>query len=89
MTYGEMLGGAFGVLGLPLPPAKKFSQKWYCTDCYDTSKSEALLHYQKKTFDDFRRDMAKTVLGPPSPIVVPLMRYFIGPVFGRIIVRLL
>ena len=89
MTYGEMLGGAFGVLGLPVPPAKKFSQKWYCTDWYDTSRSEDLLHYQRKNFDDFRREMAKTVLGPPSPVVIPLMRYFIGPVFGRIIVRLL
>jgi len=89
MTYRDMLGGAFRVLGLPLPPAAKFSQTAYCVDWYDTSVSQELLHYQTKTFEDFRRDMGKTVVGPLSPVVVPLMRYFVGPVLGRVIVRFL
>jgi len=89
MTYRDMLGGAFGVLGLPLPPARKFSQTPYCVDWYDTSASQELLQYQTRTFDDFRRDLAKTVIGPLSPMVVPLMRYFVGPVFGRFVVRFL
>jgi hypothetical protein len=48
-----------------------------------------LLRYQRKTFGDFRREMAKTVLGPLSPIAVPLMRCLIGPALGRLIVRFL
>jgi nucleoside-diphosphate-sugar epimerase len=87
MTYKDILGGALGVLGLPLPPARKFSQTPYCVDWYDTSASQELLRYQTKTFDDFRRDLGRTIAGPLSPVVVPVMRYFIGPVFGRIIVR--
>jgi nucleoside-diphosphate-sugar epimerase len=89
MTYGQMLGGALGVLGLPLPPAGRFSRKWYCTDWYDTDESEALLRYQRKTFADFRHELTRTALGPLSPIAVPLMRYLIGPILGRLIVRLL
>lgn len=89
MTYRDMLGGTFGVVGLPLPPARKFSQTPYCVDWYDTAGSQELLRYQTKTYDAFRRDLARTIAGPASPVVVPLMRYLIGPVFGRIIVRFL
>lgn len=89
MTYKDMLGGAFGTLGLPLPPARKFSQEPYCVDWYDTVGSQEMLHYQTKTYDDFRRDLARNIAGPISPAVVPLMRYFIGPIFGRLVVRLL
>ena len=89
MTYGDMLGGAFGVLGLPLPPARKFSRQPYCVDWYDTVGSQELLRYQTKTYDDFRRDLARNIAGPLSPAVVPLMRYLVGPVFGRVIIRFL
>jgi UDP-glucose 4-epimerase len=89
MTYKDMLGGAFGVVGLPLPPALKFSQTPYCVDWYDTAESQKLLRYQTRTYADFRRDLSRTIVGPLSPAVVPLMRYLIGPVFGRLIVRFL
>ena len=89
MVYRDILGGAFGPLGLPLPPAHKFSKVPYCIDWYDTAESQALLDYQRKSFEQFCMDLRRNVAGPFSFIVVPLMRYFIGPVFGRIIVRLL
>jgi UDP-glucose 4-epimerase len=89
MTYGEMLGGALAVLGLPLPPERRFSSKWYCTDWYDTRKSQALLRYQRKSFDDYCRELDRTVLGPLSFVLVPIMRRLLGPVLGRLIVRLL
>jgi len=89
MTYGQMLAAALGVLGLPLPPERRFSSAWYCCDWYETERSESLLHYQRKTFDDFLREMAGTVLGPLSPLLVPLMRRVVGPLLGRWIVRLL
>ena len=88
MTYGDVLRGALAVLGLPVPPAHKFSQEPYCIDWYDTRKAQELLDFQQKTFADFRRDMARDFSRRYSPLFVPLMRYFIGPVFGRIIVRL-
>jgi UDP-glucose 4-epimerase len=89
MIYGGMLGGALAALGLPLPPARRFSRTPYCIDWYDTSRSQALLNYQQKTFADFCRDIQRSVAGPLSPIVAPLLRYFIGPVFGWLIVRLI
>ena len=89
MLYGDVLGRALGVLGLPLPPASKFSQRPYCTDWYDTSKAQELLQFQQKTLADFCEDLKRDFSRRYSPLFVPSMRYFVGPVFGRIIVRLL
>ena len=89
MTYADVIGGALGVLGLPLPPARKFDQTPYCVDWYDTASSRELLHYQRKTYADFRQDMVRDFSRRFTPLFVPLMRYFVGPLFGRIIVRLL
>jgi UDP-glucose 4-epimerase len=88
MLYRDMLGGALGVLGLPVPPAQKFSQRPYCTDWYDTSKSQELLQFQRRTYADFCRDLSQEFSRRYSPLFIPLMRYFVGPVFGRFIVRL-
>ena len=89
MLYRDMLGGALGVLGLPLPPSGKFSQQPYCTDWYDTSRAQELLQFQRKTFEDFCQDLSAEFSKKYSPLFVPFMRYFIGPVFGRVIVRLM
>ncbi len=88
MLYKDMLGGALGVLGLPLPPARKFSQRPYCTDWYDTSKAQELLQFQRKTYADFCRDLSQEFSRRYSPLFVPLMRRIVGPMFGRFIVRL-
>ena len=88
MLYKDMLGGALGSLGLPVPPSRKFSQQPYCTDWYDTTRAQELLHFQEKTYADFCRDLSREFSRQYSPLFVPLMRYFVGPVFGRFIVRL-
>jgi nucleoside-diphosphate-sugar epimerase len=88
MLYRDMLGGALGVLGLPVPPAQKFSQHPYCTDWYDTSKSQELLQFQRRTYADFCRDLSQEFSRRYSPLFIPLMRHFVGPIFGRFIVRL-
>lgn len=88
MLYGDMLGGVLGVLGLPLPPAHKFSEQPYCVDWYDTGRSQQLLQFQSRTYADYRRDLAKEFSRRYSFLFVPLMRHFVGPVFGRLIVRL-
>jgi len=86
--YRDMLGGARGGLGLPVPPAWKFSQRPYCTDWYDTSKSQELLQFQQRTYADFCRDLSQEFSRRYSPLFIPVMRHFVGPVFGRFIVRL-
>jgi UDP-glucose 4-epimerase len=88
MLYRDMLGGALGVLGLPVPPAQKFSQRPYCTDWYDTNKSQELLQFQRKTYAEFCQNLSQEFSRRYSPLFVPLMRRVVGPLFGRVIVRL-
>jgi len=85
MVYEDMLRAVLGTIGLPIPPSNKFTEEPFELDWYDTSKSQELLRYQQKTLDDYSRDLANQF---PAPVIA-IMRYIIGPVFGRIIVRLL
>ena len=85
MRYEDMLRAVLGTFGLPLPPRHKFAKEPYALDWYDTSRSQELLKFQQKTLDDYTRDLARQF---PAPLLA-LMRYFIGPVFGRLIVRLM
>jgi nucleoside-diphosphate-sugar epimerase len=85
ILYQEMLRAVFQPMGLPLPPRHKFTKEPYDLDWYDTSRSQELLQFQRRNLADYSRDMSRQY---PAPLIL-LMRYFIGPVFGRIIVRLL
>jgi nucleoside-diphosphate-sugar epimerase len=85
ILYEDMLRAVLGTFGLPLPPRHKFTKEPYVLDWYDTGRSQELLNYQRKTLDDYSKDLAKQF---PAPFIA-LMRYFIGPVFGRLIVRLM
>jgi len=85
MLYEDMLRVVLGTLGLPLPPRHKFAEEPYPLHWYDTSRSQELLKFQQKTLDDYSRDLANQFTAP----FIALMRYFIGPVFGRLIVRFL
>jgi nucleoside-diphosphate-sugar epimerase len=83
MLFEDMLRATLNTFGLPLPPRHKFSEEPFPLHWYDTTKSQELLKYQHKTLDDYCRDLAGQF---PAPLIA-LMRHFIGPVFGRIIVR--
>jgi nucleoside-diphosphate-sugar epimerase len=85
MYYEDMVSAALGTFGLPLPPRHKFAEEPFALDWYDTSESQALLNYQNKTLDDYSRDLERQF---PAPLLA-VMRRFIGPVFGRLIVRLM
>lgn len=87
MLYKDLVGGILRVLGLPLPPAHKFTRKPYYLDWYDTSKAQKLLRYQRKTYSDYLNDFAREVSRVYTPLFLPFMRYFVGPVFGKLIVR--
>jgi UDP-glucose 4-epimerase len=85
IRYKDLVDVAMGTFGLPLPPRHKFAREPFALDWYDTSESQALLNYQKKTIDDYSRDLAAQF---PAPLLAA-MRRVIGPLFGRAIVRLM
>ena len=85
IRYKDLVDVALRTFGLPLPPRHKFAEEPFALDWYDTSESQALLDYQRKTLDDYSHDLAKQI---PTPLAT-LMRHLIGPTFGRLIVRML
>lgn len=87
MLYKDMVGSLLGVMGLPLPPARKFTLEPYYLDWYDTSRSQELLDYQRRTFADYLRDYSNGLASRYSALFLPFMRYFVGPLFGRVVVR--
>ncbi len=85
MYYEDLVRASMGTFGLPLPPRHKFAEGLFPLHWYDTSESQALLDYQRKTLDDYSKDLANQF---PAPLLA-VMRRFIGPAFGGIIVRML
>ena len=85
MLYEDMLGAMLRNFGLPLPPQHKFTTEPYPLHWYDTTRSQELLQFQHSTLADYTRDLSKQL---PAPLTT-FMRNFVGPVFGRAIVRLL
>jgi len=88
MLYKDMVGSILRVLGLPLPPAHKFTQEPYYLDWYDTTKSQELLKFQHRRFSDYIRDFSRQLSRQYGPGFIPFMRHFVGPVFGKVIVQL-
>jgi len=72
---------------LPIPPAEKFTDEPFYLDWYDTTKSQELLKYQQKTFTDYLGDYARGLTKRYSNLFLPFMRYFVSPVFGRLVVQ--
>ena len=89
MIYKDMVSQMLRVYGLPLPPEHKFTRNPYYLDWYDTTKSQLLLNFQQRTFEDFIRDLSAHINQRYSTLFIPLMRHFIGPAFGKLIVNLI
>ena len=87
MLYNEMVTRMLSVYGLPLPPGYKFTSVPYYLDWYDTSRSQALLNYQQRTFDDFIKDFTGETRKKYSPLFLTVMKNFVGPEFGKMIVK--
>ena len=85
VIWGDMLERVLGTFGLPLPPENKFAQSPFNLDWYDTSKSQKLLDFQKKTMEDYYQEFAAQF---PSPLLTVMQR-FVGPAIGKHIVRLM
>ncbi len=87
MHYRDLIGAILNVMGLPVPPEYKFTSKPYYLDWYDTRKSEAMLTYHIKTFAHYMQDYTRELSRRFTPAFLPFMRYFVGPVFGWMVVR--
>ncbi|HUU63905.1 MAG TPA: NAD(P)-dependent oxidoreductase [Dehalococcoidia bacterium] len=87
MLYKDMVGSILGVMGLPLPPADKFTRRPYYLDWYDTSKSQQLLNFQRRSFTDYLKDYSRGLTRQYSALFLPFMRYFVSPLFGKAVVQ--
>ena len=85
MHYEDMVRAALGTFGLPLPPRHRFSKEPFPLHWYDTTESQELLQFQRKTLDDYSKDLAGQF---PAPFIA-FMRRCIGPTLGKLIVRLM
>jgi UDP-glucose 4-epimerase len=76
LTYREYLTRLLGAMGLKPLPDKAFSDAVYATDWVDSTESEALLHYQRHTFDDIASAIAASLGWRRRllPVVAPLAR---------------
>jgi len=61
LTYREYLTRLLAAMGVDPLPEEAFSTAVYATDWLDTEESEALLHYQRHTFDDIAEAIAKSL----------------------------
>jgi nucleoside-diphosphate-sugar epimerase len=87
MLYQDMIRGILGVLKLPVPPEKKFTAQPFPIDWYDTGRSERLLRFQRRGFGDYLDDYSRELSRRFSPLFLPFMRCFVGPLFGKAIVK--
>lgn len=87
MLYKDMIGSILGVMGLPLPPADKFTRRPYYLDWYDTSKSQQLLNFQRRSFTDYLKDYSRGLTRQYSALFLPFMRHFVSPLFGKAVVQ--
>jgi UDP-glucose 4-epimerase len=58
LTYREYLTRLLAAMGVKPLPDNAFSDAVYATDWVDTAESQALLQYQRHTFDDIARAVA-------------------------------
>jgi UDP-glucose 4-epimerase len=61
VTYREYLTQLLAAMGVDPLPEEAFSDAVYATDWLDTAESEALLRYQRHTFDDIAKAVAASM----------------------------
>jgi nucleoside-diphosphate-sugar epimerase len=61
LTYREYLTKMLGAMGVDPLPDEAFSTAEYATDWVDTADSQALLRYQRHTFDDIAEAVAASM----------------------------
>jgi UDP-glucose 4-epimerase len=76
LTYREYLTRLLAAMGVDPLPEEAFSRAPYATDWLDTAEGEALLHYQRHTFDDIAEAIAASLGWKRRlmPVASPLAR---------------
>lgn len=77
----DLFDAVFSAAGVGTLPPKAFGREPYYTDWMDTSHSQAILDYQRHTFDDFRVEAQKALRfkRPLVTMIRPLVRsYLLG-----------
>lgn len=72
VTFGDYMARILTAMGIGPLPAEAFGTRPYYTDWIDSEESQALLRYQRHSFDDIVRDIA-ALLGPRRHLV-PILR---------------
>lgn len=75
ITYRDYLNAGLRTAGIGSLPDAAFGHEQYCTDWLDSSESQALLHYQRHTFEQISQGIAGP--GPVLKIIMPLIRPFV------------
>lgn len=79
LYFRDFVGGMMAALGIGRLPDSAFAaQACAFSDWIDTTESQALLHYQRHSFQDFTREIAAS-LGPMRPalrLLSPLIRWW-------------
>lgn len=68
MTYKQLLESLTDCLGIEMFPESVFTTQPYYAGWFDTTESQALLHYQNHTLSDFKSDF-KQSLGWRKPFI--------------------
>jgi nucleoside-diphosphate-sugar epimerase len=87
ILHQDRVRGYLKCMGLPMPPASKFGQGPTHYNWFVTTRTEKMLPYPKSTFEEFLAVYRKDMSALYSPFFLPLMRYFIGPLFGKLIIK--
>jgi nucleoside-diphosphate-sugar epimerase len=79
LTFREFYGAMFEATGVGKLPARAYDRSVYYCDWLDTAESQALLRYQRMTFDDFITELryASRFTRPVLNLFSPAIRWFI------------
>ena len=79
LAYHEIIDQLMAVFNLPPPDRSKFDTKVYYIDHYDTGRSQEVLKYQTRTFEDFIADFEENigVTGEIIKFFAPIAKYFV------------
>jgi nucleoside-diphosphate-sugar epimerase len=71
VLYRDYLGSMLDMIGVGRLPEEAFGQEPYCTDWLDTDESQCLLEYQRHSFQEIVRDVARA-MGPTRFLARPV-----------------
>lgn len=61
LIYRDLMAQVLEAAGIGSLPERYFSREPYAVDWLDTAESEALLHYQQRTFSDYTQDLRRAI----------------------------